>query len=49
MKQVKKITRPDLPVVTAMNARDLNAVHFSDKRTVLTPELLEKMAKSPKN
>lgn len=43
---MKRIHRPTLETARVLSALELNNYHFSDKHTVLTPELLEKMAVS---
>ena len=43
---MKLIHRPTLESAHELSALELNNYHFSDKHTVLTPELLEKMAAS---
>lgn len=40
----KIITPPSIEGASPLSALDLNKLHFSEKRTVLTPELLAKMA-----
>lgn len=42
---MKKIVRPQLASAVKLTPREMNDQHFSVKHTVLTPELLEKMAK----
>ncbi|MCM1521543.1 MAG: hypothetical protein NC039_02690 [Muribaculaceae bacterium] len=49
MKKPEKITPPAIEGAVTLSSLDLNKMRFSEKRTILTPELLEKMAKSPKN
>ena len=41
---MKKIKRADIKGAVKLSAVELNKIHFSDKRTVLTPVLLEKLA-----
>lgn len=41
---IKPIHRPSLDHARVLSALELNNYRFSDKHTVLTPELLEKMA-----
>ncbi len=48
MKKVKTIQRPDIAGACVLTAAQLNKYRFSDRHTVLTPELLEKMAKNSK-
>ncbi|MBD5267828.1 MAG: hypothetical protein HDS41_06600 [Bacteroides sp.] len=43
---MKKIKRADIKDAVKLSAMDLNKIHFSDRRTVLTPEVLEKLASS---
>lgn len=43
---MKTIKRPTLSSATELTAPDLNAIHFSAKKTKLTPQLLEKARKS---
>lgn len=43
---MKKIERADIKNAVKLSAMDLNKIHFSDRRTVLTPEVLEKLASS---
>lgn len=43
---MKTINRPTLNSATELTASDLNAIHFSVKKTKLTPQLLEKARKS---
>lgn len=43
---IKPIHRPALDHARVLSALELNNYRFSDKHTVLTPELLEKMAAS---
>lgn len=45
---MKKIPRLKLTDAEKLSALDLNKIHFSDKRTILTPETLEKIALSYK-
>ncbi len=40
---MKKIQKPDIKDAVKISAFDLNKIHFSEKRTVLTSELLEKL------
>ncbi len=46
MKKVKTISRPDLKSASELPPTELNKIRFSAKRTVLTPERLEKMRSS---
>ena len=46
---MKKITRPQLPDAVKLTPRELNDMRFSQKRTVLTPEQLEKLATGKTN
>lgn len=44
---IKQIPRPEgLKSATEMSATELNSIHFSPKKTVLTPELLKKVRKT---
>lgn len=43
---MKRIHRPTLETARVLSAMELNNYRFSGKHTVLTPELLEKMAAS---
>ena len=43
MRHPKKIARPTLPDARPLSALEMNALKFTDKHTVLTPEYLEKM------
>ena len=43
---MKRIHRPTLETARVLSALELNNYRFSGKHTVLTPELLEKMAAS---
>ena len=43
---MKRIHRPTLESARVLSALELNNYRFSGKHTVLTPELLEKMAAS---
>lgn len=38
-----QIARPELKGARALSPMELNAVKFTDRHTLLTPELLEKM------
>ena len=40
----KQIKRPQLTSAVRLTAREMNDIHFSHKRTVLTPAQLEKIA-----
>ena len=40
----KQIERPQLTSAVRLTAREMNDIHFSHKRTVLTPAQLEKIA-----
>ncbi|MCM1505148.1 MAG: hypothetical protein NC127_08120 [Muribaculum sp.] len=46
MKKVKTISRPVLESAKQLSPTELNKIRFSAKRTVLTPERLEKMRSS---
>lgn len=46
MTTMKRIHRPTLETARVLSALELNNYRFSGKHTVLTPELLEKMAAS---
>lgn len=46
MTTMKRIHRPTLETARVLSALELNNYHFSGKHTVLTPEVLEKMAAS---
>lgn len=46
MTTMKRIHRPTLETARVLSGLELNNYRFSDKHTVLTPELLEKMAAS---
>lgn len=46
MTTMKRIHRPTLESARVLSALELNNYRFSGKHTVLTPELLEKMAAS---
>lgn len=46
MTTMKRIHRPTLESARMLSALELNNYRFSGKHTVLTPELLEKMAAS---
>ena len=46
MTTMKRIHRPTLETARLLSALELNNYRFSGKHTVLTPELLEKMAAS---
>lgn len=46
MTTMKRIHRPTLETARELSALELNNYRFSGKHTVLTPELLEKMAAS---
>lgn len=46
MKKIKSIRRPDSTEARPMKPADLNKLRFSAGRTVLTPELLEKMSQA---
>ncbi|MCM1332198.1 MAG: hypothetical protein NC248_06280 [Bacteroides sp.] len=43
---MKKIRKPAVDGAVKLSAVELNKIHFSEKRTILTPELLEKLAES---
>lgn len=45
MTRIKTIPRPSIEGARRLGPLDLNRYHFSDKRTVLTPQLLESMAR----
>lgn len=49
MKKPEHITRPELKSATTLSAMELNRLRFSDKKTLLTPERLERMANNPAN
>lgn len=44
MKKPEHITRPELKSATTLSPMELNRLRFSDKKTLLTPERLERMA-----
>lgn len=44
MKKVKTIQRPQLSGAHVMTAAEMNKFRLSDKHTVLTPELLARVA-----
>ncbi len=46
MKKPEHITRPVLESATTLSAPELNRLRFSDKKTLLTPERLERMARA---
>lgn len=46
MKKIKQIPVPDLPGVKELTAAELNRYRFSEGHSVLTPEMLSRMAKS---
>lgn len=46
MNKIKNIPRPELPGAVRLTAIQLNALHFQEKRTLLTPAQLEKLAAS---
>lgn len=46
MSAPKHIPRPTLSSATPLRAPELNNIRFSDKHTPLTPEILEKAARS---
>lgn len=41
-----KNRHPQLKSATTLTAREMNALRFSDKHTILTPEQLERLARS---
>lgn len=43
---MKTITRPNLKSAVKLSAREMNALRFSQKHTVLTPEQLENITAS---
>lgn len=38
---IKKITRPDIKDAVRLSPREMNALHFSQKHTILTPDRLK--------
>lgn len=38
---IKKITRPDIKDAVKLSPREMNALHFSQKHTILTPDRLK--------
>ena len=41
---VKTISKVNLPGARKLSPLEMNGIHFSPKRTILTPEQLEKLA-----
>ncbi len=41
---IKKITRPDIKDAVRLSPREMNALHFSQKHTILTPDRLKTSA-----
>lgn len=46
MKKIRQIPRPELEKAGKLTPLELNAIKLDDKHTVLTPELLERLAKT---
>lgn len=49
MKQAKQIKRPELNSARRLTALELNALDCNPKHTVITPALLDSMAKNNKS
>lgn len=45
MKSPKIISKPELKSAKKLNALELNALRIGNKHTLLTPELMERMAR----
>lgn len=48
-KIVKSIPKSEIKNAVKLSALELNKIYLSDKRTILTPEILEKLGSSKQN
>lgn len=49
MTKIKLLERPKLDSARALTAMELNKIHFANRRTILTPELLAKRKPGPES